>query len=146
MAAPEYYNGSKGRGFATPPGGNTAIEMDVNGWDMTVTGNNKDVSGAKSGRKRIPGVRDANGSCKLHYDGANKPTDTTANTGLNLRDGSVIALELVPDGSDAGTANSFRLSAIIDTVHPSSEFDGTVDFEVTFSLEDGSTFKYPGDT
>lgn len=146
MATPEFHNGSDGKAYVKPPGGAAFIAVGVTGWNLTVTSNNKDVSNTVSGRKRIPGVPDASGDASLHYDSANFPSDTTTDTGLNLRAGSIIGLELAEDGAASGSEDSFRLSAIIDTVEASSDFDGTIDYKVTFSLEDGSTLKYPGDS
>lgn len=146
MADPVYHNGSDGKVYIKPSGASAAFELDITKWDLTTSGNNKDVSGSKSGRKRIAGVPDATGTLTAHYDSANPQPDTTANTGPNLRAGSVVLLEMVEDGGASGQTDSFRLSAIIDTVKASSEFDGTIDYEVTYSLEDGSTLKYPGDS
>jgi len=145
MATPEYHNGADGKVYVKPPGGASFIEGGVTSWSLSVTANNKDVSNSLAGRKRIRGVRDASGEAMLHYDTANNPADDTVTTGLNLRDGSVIDLDLVQEGEASGGTAGFRLRAIVDTVEPSSEFDGTLDYKVTFSLEDGSTFKYPGD-
>lgn len=145
MAAEDYRNGSDGRAFVTPPGGSTPIELDVNKWDMTITGNNKDVSGTRVGRFRIPGVPDASGSLSMHYDPANSQVDNSANTKPSIRAGSVLSLVLVEDGGDATSDDSFRCDVIIDTAKPSGEFDGTLDFEATWSLQKGSTLKYPGD-
>lgn len=145
MANEDYRNGADGRAFVTPPGGSTPIELDVNKWDMTITGNNKDVSGTRVGRFRIAGVPDASGSLSMHYDPANSQVDNSANTKPNIRAGSVLSLVLVEDGGDATSDDAFRCDVIIDTIKPSGEFDGTLDFEATWSLQKGSTLKYPGD-
>lgn len=145
MANEDYRNGSDGRVFSTPPGGSTPIELDVNTWELTINSNNKDVSGTRVGRFRIAGVPDASGSLSMYYDPGNSQTDDTPTTGPNIRAGSILKLVLVEDGGDASTLDSFRLDAIVDTVKPDQEFDGTMGFDVTFSLQKGSTLKYPGD-
>lgn len=145
MSAPTYHNGSDGKAYITPTGG-TATALDVTKWNAKFTGNNKDVSGAANGRNRIAGVTDGSGTLSLHYDSTNKPMDATATTGLDIRPGKLLVLELIPDGAASGGTNSFRLTAIVDDVNPSSEFDGTVDFEINWSLASGSSLKYPGDT
>lgn len=146
-AAPVYHSGVDGRAFSTPPGGSTPIELAVTKWDITVKANNKDMSNALDKRYRIPGLADASGNLSMHFDSANSPADPTAMTGLNIRHGSVLALNLIPDGSTgAGSPPmSFRLSAIVDEVKMSSEIEGTVDYDVQWSLQAGSTLKYPGD-
>lgn len=144
MATPEYHNGADGKAYVKPSGG-TFIQLGVTNWELTINGNNKDVSNSLAGRKRIPGIPDANGTANLHYDTGNLPVDETAATGLNLRPGSIVGLDLVQEGEASGGTGGFRLSAILDTCKVSSEFDGTIEYEVTFSLEDGSTLKYPGD-
>ena len=138
-----YHNGSDGRVFFKPSTATAHIEGAVFKWDLTIKGNNKDVSNSKDGRKRIKGVTDAEGNASLHFDTANLPCDPTANTGLNLREGVVFTSEFIDDGGTGGS-DSFRASWIIDEVHASSEFEGTIDYEVKFSLESG-TVKYPGD-
>ena len=143
MATPVYHNGSDGKVKVQPPGGSSYIEMAVTKWDLTDKSNNKDVSNSKDGRKRIPGVPDASGNLSMHFDTANLPSDTTTNTGPNIRRGSVLQLELIDDGG-AGGVDSFRCSAIVDEVKASSEFDGTIDYDVSWSLESGAV-KYPGD-
>lgn len=143
MATPELHNGADGKVFVTPPGGVSHIEMDVTKWELNILSNNKDVSGSKSGRTRIPGVPDANGTLTMHLDTANLQCDT-GTTKPSIRHGTIIAVELVEDGGTGGT-DAFRGSMIIDTVKASSEFDGTIDYECTYSLADGSTLKYPGD-
>lgn len=124
MATPVYHNGIDGTAFSG------ATQLAVKKWDMTVKGNVKDVSNSKDGRKRIAGVQDAEGSLMLHWDSANQPTNTSA---PNLRGGSILTLKLVTDGA----TNGFELSAIIDEVHTSSDFDGTIDFDCKFFLESG---------
>ena len=145
MADPVLHNGSDGRVFVKPIGGGAFIEMDATKWSLKIKSNNKDVSGSKSGRKRIAGVPDADGSVDFFYDSANPQPDDTPSTGPNIRAGSILQLELIEDGSDTGGTESFRLTAIVDEVDASSEFDGTIDYNCTFSLADGSTLKYPGD-
>lgn len=145
MAVPEYHNGADGKVYVKPPGGASFIEGGVTNWNLSITGNAKDVSNSLAGRKRIPGVPDASGDAMLHYDTANNPADDTASTGLNLRANSIIQLDLVQEGEASGGTGGFRGSFIVDTCEASSEFDGTIDYKVTFSLEDGSTLKYPGD-
>ncbi|WP_422928562.1 hypothetical protein [Singulisphaera sp. PoT] len=144
MATPEFHNGSDGRAFVKPPGASTSIELEVHKWDLSIKSNSKDVSNAVSGRKRIAGVVDASGNVSMHWDSANEATDATTGTGPNVRAGSILLLELVPDGSPSGTSG-FRLSVIVEEVKTSSDFEGTVDYEVSYNLEDGSSLKYPGD-
>jgi|GEM_PF-3291341 len=145
MATPEYHNGSDGKAYVKPAGAAAFIELAVHKWDLTIKGNTKDVSNALSGRKRIGGVPDANGNVSLHWDSANAPTDATTGTGPNIRANSILMLELVEDGGASGGTDSFRLTVIVEEVKPSSEFDGTIDYDVSYNLEDGSTLKYPGD-
>ncbi len=145
MATPDIRAGKDGKAYFKPTGWAAFIEGDVFKWEGTFTSNARDVSGSKVGRKRIGGLADANGTLGLHYDAANKPTDATTSVGLNLRPGALIALDLVPDGSASGGTNGYRLTAIIETIHPSTETDGDNNFDVTWSLADGSTLKYPGD-
>jgi len=145
MAVPAYHNGSDGKCYVKPAGASVAIELGVHKWDLSIKGNTKDVSNALVGRKRIGGVPDASGNVSLHWDSANAPTDSTVGTGPNIRANSILQLELVEDGGAAGGTDSFRLSVIVEEVKPSSEFEGTIDYDVSFNLEDGSTLKYPGD-
>lgn len=145
MAVPEFHNGADGKAYVKPAGGASFIEAGVTKWDLTITSNNQDVSNTLSGRKRIAGVPDASGTATLHYDTANNPADDTASTGLNLRHGSIFTGDFVQEGEASGGTGGFRGSFIVDSVKPTSEFEGTIDYEVAFSLEDGSTLKYPGD-
>jgi hypothetical protein len=145
MANPVYHAGNDGKAKVTPPGGTTPVELPVNKWDLTIKGNNKDVSNAKDGRKRIPGVEDADGNLSMHLDTANPQWDTTTTTGPSVRQGTVLALELIEDGGAGTTADSFRLSAIVDDVKVTSAYEGTIDYDCKFSLESG-TVKFPGDT
>lgn len=144
MPAAVYHNGADGRAFSKPGATGTHVEMAVTKWDLRITGNNQQVSNSKDGRKRIAGVADASGSLTLHYDSANQPHDAVAGPGL--KHGALVALELGTTAA-AGTTplDCFRLNALIDEVSISSEFEGTIDASVTFSLETGSTLKYPGD-
>jgi hypothetical protein len=81
----------------------------------------------------------------MHFDVANQQTDNSANTKPSIRVGTTLSLILAEDGGDATTTDAFRCDAIVDTVKPSMDFDGSLDFEVTWSLQKGSTLKYPGD-
>lgn len=130
MATPHFHNGSDGLAKS----GSTVLP--INKWTLTVKGNNKDVSNARDGRSRIPGVTDAEGTLTMHWDSANQPTDTG---GANFRVGAIVTLLLILDGA----TNGFQLSAIIDEINPSSEFEGTEDFDVKFSLAAGSSLVYP---
>jgi hypothetical protein len=82
----------------------------------------------------------------MHLDIANPPYDLATGTppGPNIRHGSIIDLQLNPDGTST-PANAFRLTGIVDEVHPSADFNGSIDFDFTFSLQRGRTLKYPGD-
>jgi poly-gamma-glutamate capsule biosynthesis protein CapA/YwtB (metallophosphatase superfamily) len=145
MAVPVYHNGADGRAFSKPAGASVHVEIPITKWDMRITANNQQVSNAKDGRKRIAGVPDASGSATLHWDSANNLIDAVAGPGL--KHGAVILLEMAVDVAGAtDTTKTFRASAIIDEVNPSSDFDGTIDFSVTWSLESGTSLKYPGDT
>ncbi|MDR3634351.1 MAG: hypothetical protein P4L84_11150 [Isosphaeraceae bacterium] len=147
MANPTYHNGADGRAFILPPSGTNLIEAAVTKWDMTIKGNNLQASNAKDGRYRFAGVVDADGSLSMHLDTSNLPFTVSA-TSLSLRAGQVIGLALLDDGatpSSTDPTDSFRLNAIIDEVHPSSEFEGSIDLDIKFSLQQGSSLKYPGD-
>jgi hypothetical protein len=144
MPTPVYHNGADGRAFSKPAGASVHVELAVTKWDLRITANNQQVSNAKDGRKRIAGVADASGSANLHWDSANLMTDAVAGPGL--KHGAIIVLELCVDVAGVtDTTKTFRLSAIIDECHVSSDFDGTLDADVTFSLESGTSLKYPGD-
>jgi hypothetical protein len=144
MPTPVYHNGADGRAWSKPGATGTHVEMAVTKWDLRITANNQQVSNAKDGRKRIAGVADASGSATLHYDSANQPHDVT--TGPGLKHGALVALELATDvGADIAPTKCFRLNALIDEVNPSSDYENLIEFAVTFSLETGSTLKYPGE-
>ena len=143
MANPVYHNGSDGKVKVQPSTASSFIEIGATKWDLTDKANNKDVSNSKDGRYRIKGVGDYEGNVSLHFDTANLPSDPTASTGPNLRPGVIFQFELIDDGGAGGT-DSFRGTAIIDEVHSSSEFEGTIDYEVKFSQQSG-VLKYPGD-
>lgn len=144
MATPVYHNGIDGKAFSTPPGAGSHVEMAVTKWDLRITGNNQQVSNSKDGRKRIAGVADASGSLTLHYDSGNPPQNTS--TGPGLRHGTILGLELCVDTAGiADTTKTFRLSAIVDEVTASSEFEGLEEYGISFSLADGASLKYPGD-
>jgi hypothetical protein len=145
MAAPEYLSGCDAKGWLKPAGWAAALEVDMNRWSARVTSNNKDVSGTKSGRRRIKGCDDASGSFDMHYDSANLPPDDTMSTGLNLRHGSVIAIDIAPTGAAAGDASNFRATVIVDEANMTGEFDGIQEWNVTWSLQDGTTLLLPGD-
>lgn len=147
MPGPTYHNGADGRVFILAPGGTSLIEAAVTKWDMTIKGNNIQASNSKDGRYRFKGVTDAEGSLSMFLDTSNLPF-TTGPTGLNLRDGLIVGLALLEDGvtpTNTDPTDSFRLNAIIDEVHPSSEFDNGIQVDFKFSLQQGSSFKYPGD-
>lgn len=144
MAAENYHSGVDGHAYVLPPGGASQIELAVHKWEAEISGNNQEVSNAKDGRKRIPGAPDAKGSASLHWDSGNPVTDPTAGTGPNVRHSTILAMNLIPDGGvDTGTSG-FRFNAIVDTVKITSEFQGTVDYDITFSYSGGG-IKYPGD-
>jgi hypothetical protein len=144
---PTYHNGADGRVFILPPSGSNLVEAAVTKWDMTVKGNNINASNSKDGRYRFAGVLDAEGSFSMFLDTGTLPFNT-GSTNLNLRAGSVIGLALLDDGvapNNTNPTDAFRLNAIIDEIHPTSEFDNGIQFDVKFSLQQGSSFKYPGD-
>jgi hypothetical protein len=144
MPTPVYHNGADGRAWSKPGATGTHVEFAVTKWDLRITANNQQVSNAKDGRKRIAGVADVSGSATLHYDSANQPHDVT--TGPGLKHGALVALELGTDvGADVTPTKCFRLNALIGEFHISSDFEGTLDADVTFEIETGSTLKYPGD-
>jgi hypothetical protein len=145
MATQDIKKGADGKVYFKPVGWSAYIEGDVFKWEGTFSGNPRDVSGSKSGRKRIGGLPDAGGTLSMHYDAANRPVDPTVNTGLNLRPNASINLDLVPEGSPSGGTNGYRFLAIVESIKPSIETTGDNDFDVTWSLADGSTLKYPGD-
>lgn len=144
MSAENYHSGVDGHAYVTPSGDVTPIELAVHKWEAEISGNNQEVSNAKDGRKRIPGAPDAKGSASLHWDSGNQPSDTTPTTGPSVRHSTILAMCLIPDGSTPTLTNGFRFSAIVDTVKITSEFQGTVDYDVTFSYAGGG-IKYPGD-
>lgn len=146
----EPHGGVDGRAFVGDPTVTPAawVELDITRWTLTVRSNNKDVSGTRTGRFRIGGLLDATGGLTMHWNAAtdNRPSDTGA-TSPKVRHGSILDLRLyespIPDPDDPTLP--FRLRAIVDEVTPSSELEGIVDYAVTFSLQDGRTFRYPGD-
>ena len=144
---PTYHNGADGRVFILPPSGSNLVEAAVTKWDLTIKGNNINASNSKDGRYRFAGVPDADGSLSMFLDTTDLPT-ATGTSGLNLRAGAVVGLALLDDGvTPVGTSptDAFRLNAIIDEIHPTSEFDNGIAFDVKFSLQQGSSLKYPGD-
>lgn len=145
MAVEDIKKGADGKIYFKPVGWASFIEGDVFKWEGTFTGNARDVSGSKSGRKRIGGLPDASGTLSFHWDAANRQTDPTTNTGLNLRPNAMVNLDLVPEGQASGGTNGYRLLAIVTDIKPSIATDGDNDFDVSWSLADGSTLKYPGD-
>lgn len=146
MAEPIYLVGCDGKVFVKPVGWTAAIEADATRWAARVTSNNKDVSGTKSGRSRIKGCDDASGSVDMHFDSANLPSDDTASTGLSLRPGTILALDLAPTGAAAADTGNFRATVIIDEANMTGEFDGIQEWNATWSLQKGSSLKLPGDT
>jgi len=141
MANPIYHSGSDGRAFVTPVGG-TLSELAVTKWDLEIDGDIKKFDNNKDGRWRQAGNVDASGNISLHWDSANRPSDTTP----SIRHGSILDVELQEDGTDNVTdpTHSFRLRIIIEKPKASSDFDGTIDYEASFMLQSG-TIKYPGD-
>lgn len=138
----EPHSGVDGRAF------NGDVELDVSRWSLNIKSNNKDVSGTKAGRFRVGGLLDASGSLTMHWNAAadNRPTDTTA-AAPKVRHGTILDLKLyhdvIPTPDDPTLP--FRGKYIVDDVTPSSEIDGVIDYAVNFSLQDGRTFRYPGD-
>jgi hypothetical protein len=118
-----------------PSGAITSNTASVGGkkWTLTAKGNNKDVSNFKDGRKRIPGLADAEGTIEIPaIDPATPPYDSSANK-PNLIPGAIVALVLKLD-----TGHTFPLSAIIDEVSPSQDVEGNAAYEVKFSIESGT--------
>lgn len=148
MANPTYHNGADGRVFILPPSGDALIEFAVTKWSGNFKGNNLQMSNAKDGRYRIPGVPDAEGDLSAHLDTSNLPFDVSSTT-LSLRVGQIVGLVLIDDGVTPGNTDptdSFRLNAIIDEIDVSSEFEGSIDIDIKWSLQQGSSLKWPGDS
>jgi hypothetical protein len=148
---PEFHNGYDGKALVTPgiPGGTITdqFELPISRWDLRIQAHNREVSNNRDGRWRIPGLVDASGQATMHYDNANRPSDLAGGTpaGPNIRHGSILQLQLNPDGTNVVT-NSFRLTVIIDEVRPTADFNGSLDYDFTYSLQRGANIKYPGDT
>jgi len=114
-----------------------SIALPTRDWTLTIKGNNKDVSNSRDGRKRIPGLEDAEGEMKMPYDTGNDPTGTA---GGGVKPGAVLDLSLYVDAT-----HLYGLSAIVDEIGPAVEFEGELMFPVKFSLESG-TITYPAYT
>lgn len=96
-------------------------------WSLNITGNVKNVSNTRDGRKRIKGLVDATGSVEMPWDG-----------GVYLpRHGDTMALKLY-----TSTTEFFQLSAIVENATPGMNFEGELVYSVAFSLESG-TITYP---
>lgn len=111
--------------------GTTPIVLPVAKWDLTIKGNNRDVSNARDGRYRIPGLQDAEGSFNMPYDSASDP-NLAAGGGLVA--GTTVTLNLYVDGATNFYAGAF----IIDEVGPAMEIEGEIQFNVKFSLQSGT--------
>jgi hypothetical protein len=145
MPDPVYLAGCDGKVYVKPAGWAAALEADVNRWAARVTSNNKDVSGTKSGRTRIKGCDDASGSIDLHYDSANLPSDDTIDAGYSLRPGTILDIDLAPTGAAAADTSNLRGTVIVDEANMTGEFDGIQEWNVTWSLQKGTSLKLPGD-
>ncbi len=137
MANSTFHSGQHGKMKAVSQNGtpiSPAADLPTSKWGMTIKGNNKDVSNSRDGRKRVPGLQDAELTFELPYDSANDPT-LVANGGLTDR--SVIVFNGYIDDTHfyAGTF-------IVDEIGPGSEIEGEVNFTVKASMESG-TITYP---
>lgn len=145
MADPEFRRGSDGIMTAKGPATTTAVQLPITKWNGSFTGNNVQVSNSRDGRARIAGNPDATGSATAHWDVANRLTDTTA-TGPGIRPGAIVDLLLAETPAAlTDPLGSFRLTAIIDALNPSAEFEGAIDVDFTWSLQKGASLKFPGD-
>ena len=140
-ATPVKEAGSKGRAFTCASDYTTGYELDVHKWSFTVDSKNQMVGNNRDGRLRIPGNVDiTGGKLSMYWDEANE--QCTPGT-FNLRHGVTLFLQLNPEGTIT-TGEAWRFTAIVDDVMASAEFDKTIDYEVSFSLQSG-VVKYPGD-
>lgn len=150
MAAPNppvFHSGSHGRVFVTPTTGTTPTqsELAVSKWDGTFDGDVQEFSNNRDGRWRQPGNEDAKGTATLFWDSGNRVSDigdTTADK-PDLRHGSILDAQFSEDGT-SDTVNSWRLRIIINNVKPSSDFSGTISYDVDWALQSGGIL-YPGD-
>ena len=147
LATPVFHSGSDGRMFVTPTTGSTPAqsELAVSKWEGTFDGDVQEFSNNRDGRWRQAGNEDAKGTATLFWDSANRASEvgTTIGDKPNIRHGSVLDAQFSEDGTDT-SENSWRLRIIVNNVKASSDFSGTITYDIDWALQSGGIL-YPGD-
>lgn len=95
-------------------------------WSFKPSANSLDVSNTTDGRRRIPGLFDAEYSFDLHVD-------TAATLESDLQVGTIATLNLFTDGTKKYT----QANVIIESIDYSVEIEGSYDASVTAKLASG---------
>ena len=145
---PVYHSGSDGRVQVTPTVGTTptASELAVSQWEGTFDADVQEFSNNRDGRWRQAGNEDAKGTATLFWDSANRASEigTTTADKPDVRHGSILDAQFQEDGTTTAD-NSWRLRIIVNNVKASSDFSGTITYDIDWALQSGGIL-YPGDT
>ncbi len=103
-----------------------ATTLAITKWKLKKMTKALDVSNTTDGRRRIAGLRDAEGSFTLHVD-------TDADISTTIVDGDIAALKLY-----INSTKFYSFSAIVEDLDFSSEVEGSYDCTANFKLAIGT--------